>query len=245
MPYKKKFNKKKGYKKKGYKTSKKAKFSMVKQLNYNGFHCFKEKFMTTFPLTCDGNGDCAFTTGVGTGWSSPVYQFKLNQLGDVTHYQNMFDQYRITGIKMKIFPNSTVSGTVASTTGTDGTGTVATAFLPQPIPKLWYTYDADDSGNPASVLALFEKDVKTRTFNRDITIYIKNPCALSTTTKDPSSIVDVSNMVRRPIKSPWINTSDPDVGHLGIEWGLFGAQATQRYNPRVVLTYYFQCKGNN
>lgn len=236
-----------GGRKPRYRQNKSSRYSIVKELNYNGFHCFKEKYMTTLAMTCDGNGDCALTTTVGAGWSSPCWQFKLNQLGDVTNYQNMFDQYRITGVKMKIFPNHTNAAYPGSTTGTDGTGTVTTTYLPQPIPKFWYVYDANDAGNPGSMASAMEKNIKTLSFtDRPISIYIKNPCALSTTTVDPSSAVNITNMTRRPVKSPWLNLDTGiGVGHLGIEMGLFGAQATQRYNPRCVITFYFQTKGNN
>lgn len=227
--------------------NKSSRYSVVKSLNYNGFHCFKEKMMTTLALTCDASGDCAATTELGTGWSDDVYQFQLNTLGDVTHYQALFEQYRITGVKLKIFPNANVATTDGTTTGTDGTGNVATAYAPTPIPKFWWNYDFNETTNPATIEKLMEKNVKTTTFDRPITIYIKNPTILSTTTLDPSEDISTTNMIRRTVKSPWLNLTDEGIacGHLGVEFGLFGAQPTARYTPRMVVSYYFQCKGQN
>lgn len=232
---------------KGGRVAKDKRYGIVKQLNYNGFHCFKEKFMKTLSMTATTDGDACYSPGApGGGFGAASWKFQLNDLGDLADYGALFDQYRITGVKIKIFPQFTQSITPWSTTGSDGTGTVATASVTQPLPNLWYTYDTNDANNPANIGAVLEKDPKMVRFNKPVSIWIANPHVLSTTTKDANSSINVGNMVRRPVRSPWLafTTDGTSTSHLGVELGLFGAQASQRYNMRAVVTYYFQTKGN-
>lgn len=226
--------------------NKSSRYSIVKRMNYNGFHCFKEKYMFTFRMDTDANGDCANSTAGGTGWGSPVYTNKLNQLGDITNYQNLFEQYRITGIKLKIFPNRTEALTPGESSSPGGTQISETTYWP--IPKLWYNYDNNDGVNPPDILTLMERDPKLVMIkDKPISIYIRNPSVLSQgVMQTVASTAPTTSVTTRPLKSPWLNlTADGvNVGHVGLEFGIFGAQPSTTFRLRTVATFYFQCKGN-
>ncbi len=208
------------------------KYGIVKQMNYNGFHCYKEKVFQQVTLAPGIDGSCAFG---GTPWAGDVKQFVFSDITDSANLVQLHDEYRITAIKLKVFPVWTSADADTSTTP-----------LSQHVgncPVLWYNYDFNDATNPSSFGSLMERAPKTVLFDKPISIFIKNPHVLALTSNDPSLPVDITNMVRRPKRSPWLGTTHPNVAHLGLQWGLFGAPPNGSLRVNTVMTYYFQCKG--
>lgn len=250
-----------GYRKYGRKRAfKEKRYGIVKQLNYNGFHCFKEKTFKELSFLTSGDGTAMLSSTTGTtGWSQKVPTWKLDDLTDIANYRGLFDEYRLTGVKLKFFPqwdnaatdvaivHDTVgqetlpSGGAGNTFDSETTGNNQSSN----IPIFFYNKDRNEASNPSTLANMMEKDPKMVRWNKPISVYITNPTVLNPVVKDPNLAPSLTNQVRKPMRSPWLSlaTGTP-VEHLGLECGICSADVNTRYQCNVLVTYYFQCKGN-
>lgn len=250
------------YRKQG-RPNKAKRYAIVKEMGYNGFHCFKEKVFKTYTITTDLDGAGMLSTSdpPTDGWSESSQTYQLSDLTDHLSYQGLFDEFRITGVSIKVFPLWDAASSIVQTAG-ETTGEIYNTVSPPAVvnttatdidsqtnsfqvPYIFWRIDKNDVTNPASVSAMMEKDPKFMRWNGTKKIYVQNPTVLALASNDPTEAVDVNNMIRRPVKSPWLSLqTGRSAKHMGLELGIMNAQPSSRHPINCVLTYYFQCKGN-
>jgi len=149
--------------------------------------------------------------------------FTFNQLPNATEFGVLFDQYKITFIKLKFYLSVD-----------PGAQTAATAIYP----RMWWAVDNDDSSGPASLNELREHgDVKTEILHPDrpVEVTIK-PAVLSNVyrTAITSSYV--------PQWGQFVDMAAQDVPHYGLKYGIDNFTNTN-YTLRVEGQMWFQCRG--
>ena len=242
MVYKRRYRpRKKGRRRMGRRNylSKNKKFAVVKELNNAGFHQFKETFAQTIRFTTDAQGKAMW--GAGTGFSQETLGiWTLNQIlqSQEDAYKVLFSQYRMTGIRMKIFPGFNVAST--DTIDTDGTSTFA-----ENLPRLYLKTDYSSVTNPDDWASYLSTNPKVFRFNKPLTIWLK-PRIQHPVTADTGSSLDVTNMRRVVSKlQKWCSSSTMDINHGGIKLGLsMGDVPSSNISFDAVTTFYFQMKQN-
>lgn len=94
-------------------------------------------------------------------------RFQLNDVISPSDFTNLYDRYKITGVKITFIPlvNQGYTGISTSTNQSSAT-----------IPTINYCVDYDDSVVPVTSLDILEKmDAKVRRLDRPFSVYIKNP----------------------------------------------------------------------
>lgn len=252
MPYKnrRKFVRKKVVRPRRRFLRKKTKFGIVKSLNYNGYHTFKERCVGTVDFSTAADGSAYSVQSVTFNPSATAkssWQFALNDMADFSSYQRLFQSAMLTGIKLKIFPNHNSSNT-------SQTGTIAqtgATLQSESIPTLLWKNDTNSVTQPSSFQNLLKRDPHNRYFTRPVTIFIKNPAVFSLTNIEPAGPTNVGNMVRQPIQRQWlnidgnVNAAGGTVQHAGLSMGLMNATANSIIPYQFIATYYFQCKHVN
>lgn len=145
--------------------------------------------------------------------------FKLSDCPNVTEFSNLFDQYMITKIVMKLYPASNVahSGT------TNQIATLRVGCDP-------------DGGSDTANTELAQRKHTDLYLDRNRSFVIYNPSILKEVYRS------VSTTTYEPKTKCWVDMATTDVPHysLNFDWV---------YNPvtdpsvKVEYTYYFKCKG--
>lgn len=202
-------------------------YRMPKKTNY-GFYKFKE--------VCDLTSKANVAAGPGLGVGG-VFNFQLLDLFNLVPYSNLFDMFKITGVKLKfifgINSGQVIPGSVANQTG---------------LPILTVSHNHDPNiGAPTSLNDILNDDsVKNYRTDRVFNVYIKNPTP---------QIVDVSGNVI-PIyqniskQNFWLCTNgngssidQTTVKHYGLRWWLDNSfNSTTSVSCKVYATYYFSMK---
>lgn len=190
-------------------------------------HSFKRTFRVT-----DVIGSYSATTGITTPISAAI-AFSLNQLPGVSEFTNLYDQYKINGISVKIQPLLT-EGIASAVSGT----TAAWGF-----PKLSTVLDFDDSTNPATELVMLQYgSLKQTGAFREHKRYFKPK--IRQAALDAGGAI-TANTVRN---AGWLDVANPDVPHYGIKVYHPGpiASGTPLVSSSIAYsiyaTVYFQCK---
>lgn len=157
------------------------------------------------------------------GVYTTAFSFKLADLPGVGDFENLFDFYRISFVKLH-FQLST----------TPDAGAAATASYP----VMYYTRDYDDAAVPLSINDIYQRGNMKRV--------VLHPNKLVTVTLKPA----VNDLVYKtalassytPKWREWIDMSNTDVPHFGLKIGL-----ENWTHPSAGLfvraEYWFQCKG--
>jgi len=155
-----------------------------------------------------------------------IFKFRLSDLPNYTDFTNMYEQFKITGVKLRFIPNF---GTESSSTASAYTEAFA------------YCIDrgANDYVNTAITFdgLLEHQDVKIRTSQRGtINLWIGAPSA-----HQPADAVIQSAYVR-----PWLDsdqTSSVNVDHHGLKFAFQTVRPTANANRfKVYATYYVKCR---
>lgn len=255
MPFKKTFRRrrpkiaKRPFKRRAFK---KAVIPSAVKAGRAGVHYFKRtlntydetgKFSVDGTVLSKGVGNSIFyvsntaAAGLGLSYGTFVYEMSLNNIPNVTEFSNLFDQYKIHKVVLKIVSYQT-SSTVAPSDGTVG-GLTGGFFH--------YAIDHDDVSVPAAsevgvnTLRQYPSYKKRRIVQNRPTVIVIRPKVQTTMLGNLGG--DAYGPARR---NPWI-----DMGYLTVpHFGLKGV--VEMFNPNdnvsiiplyIETTYYFSCKG--
>lgn len=145
--------------------------------------------------------------------------FALSDLGSVTDFSNLFDQYRITCIVMRIFP--TMNSADNNTTNV--------------IPVIRMNVDCD-GGSDTTASELAQKGHKDLSLSGPRTFVMKNLSILREVYRSPTTTS------YEPKKKVWLDMATPDIPYysLNMDWLIAPAGS---WSSRVECDYYFTCKG--
>lgn len=174
------------------------------------------------------------TTSQQYGSSSDIYTvggamlFRLSDVASSTDFTGLFDQYRISGVKLRIWWN----------------GTQANVGSNVPAPRMMYTVDYDDA-EPATALDLILRQRNTTKIHqfangRPLTLYIKPMSA--------SANYNYSNLTQSYApKRQWLDANNANTEHYGLKFRLddvwMPEQSTTSSLFRVECTYYIKGRG--
>lgn len=195
-------------------------------------HRFKEMFK----FADIGAGPGAFASGV-------LAPAGISQLTNSASFINMFDLYKITGIKYKIVPrfNSSEVGAYSTTS----------------LPQLYLATNRDPFCPPAATVGdiLNDDTCKVHSLSRPISWYVKAPkpdMSVAITIAEQQYVAPQNWQLGVSTKyQPWLTTGGGNqsldqsaLKHYGLRWAL------DNYNPfsvsvDVYATLYFQCKEQN
>lgn len=174
-----------------------------------------------FKRSCD-LGNVVLDTNTPTLIPQPL-TFRLNQLPASTEFTDLFDNYRITYVKLMIRLN--VSPDAQSPT---------TAVYP----RILYVRDYDDSVIPSSVDVLRQYgncQQKVLNPNENMVITLK-PAIRNLVSRDTSGQV-----VYSPKWKQWIDCAHSDTLHYGLKYAIENC-GNSNYTLNFQATYWFQCK---
>lgn len=243
MPFRRRYRprRKRHYRRRKAYVSKKAKFGIVKSLNNNGFHQFKETFSQKVVFNTDNRGKAMWTPVLGgTGFgqeSGGVWSLNQIETSQMNAYKALFSQYRITGIRMKIFPGHNVSNV-------DSIDTLGESTYSEKLPRLYLKTDYAKTENAADWGSFLSRNPKCILFNKPLTVWLK-PRVQTTVTQDTDEDIDVTNMRSVVARlQRWCNTVNMDIFHGGVKIGLSMSDVPSATNISfdAVTTYYFQLK---
>lgn len=181
-----------------------------------------------------GPGTVALTNTGITGWAlagttadaNNLYQFggafqaQLNQVEQWGDFAQLFDRYKISGVKLKFIPltNSSEVGNA--------------------VPMIAYAIDLDDASVPSSYAELNQKyNVHKKRLDKPCSIYIKPRVA--------SSIYSGLTSGYAVGKPMYIDCNDPGVPHYGLKYWIrdmsLGSTTTNTV-VRIETTYYLSLK---
>lgn len=223
------------------KFNKNRKFAAVKELNNAGFHQFKETISQNVAFTTDNRGKSMWSSAAGTGFNQATGGiWTLNDIlsTQMDAYKVLFNQYRITGIRMKLFPGFNVAST-------DTVDTTGESVYAENLPRLYLKTDYANVTNPATWADYLSTNPKVFRFNKPLTIWLK-PRIQQPVTADTESSLDVTNMRRVVAKlQRWCSSTTMDINHGGVKLGLsMGDVPSSNISFDAVTTFYFQMKQN-
>lgn len=159
--------------------------------------------------------------------SSGIFKFKLNDLPGATDFTNMFEQFKITGVKLKFMP------TIGTESNPNYTGTVM-----EPLATA-IDRGANDLvvAGPSFSSLLENQDVKLRNSQKPFSVYIGSP-----TFHQPA---DAASQVT--YRLGWLDSelsTSRDVDAHGLKYAFPATRsATNAIWYRVYATYYIKCRG--
>lgn len=158
-----------------------------------------------------------------TGYKYGALTFKLSDLSNYTEFVNLYDQYRILGVKVEFRPRVTSADANPLSTLVQF-GDLVTAI------------DHNDSSAPGSQNELYAyKRMKTTNMLKGQTRYIK-----------PSVLIQMyESAISTGYGSKWrqwLDTNDYDVPHYGLKYAIAPSNSATTVTIGVILTFYFQCK---
>lgn len=143
------------------------------------------------------------------------FNFSMNDMPNFTELTSLYDNYKLTGVKVKCMP---LFQTDSNSTGTINNVTNVPIF---------YAIDRTDDVAPPTVDALLEyNDHKIGSAFKGFQVWIPNP-----------KFQDATAAVR----GGWVSTSNPSLNWYGLKVAIppTGTVGTRMY---VLFTYYVSCK---
>jgi hypothetical protein len=181
-------------------------------------HYFKRTFLQEVNITNAGF--------VGGGTLGSSIETQLNNLPNHEDFTDLYDSYKICGVKKRFMFNRNTS---------DAGPTAAGYEIPQLITVNDYNDKTDLSNqNKALEYASF----KTSRLDRPITRYYKPAIAIDI-------LNDASSTAGMITKGRWISTAVVDVEHYGLKWAVDTINDATGQNVgtlRVYTTVYLACK---
>lgn len=164
----------------------------------------------------------------GTAQLGGSFAFQLQSCIQHTDLTNLFDRYRISGIKLDFLYQQNTSDTAGGSC----------------LPVMWSAYDFDDDTPPVNVLTLQVKGYcrqRVLNANRNFSVYIK-PRVL----KAVQLTAGAGDVAASSDRSGWFNSVNDDVQHLGFKLWLDNWMGSTAEAPKCMLTiqptYYLQLK---
>lgn len=202
------------------------KFGMTKSLNYKGVVFWKEKYQIEIPMVVQA----------GTNTFCGYQSFKLGDLNNVANFQRMWDYYKITGVKVTVFPMN-ASVPVVNASG------LSQYVTPQLAMKV--DYDAGAVWQTWQQALESSARVWQLTGDRTRKLYIKpriNQLAQETPTTPGANVVNFSSSKVQN----WVDTRFDDVEYHGIQIAVHNPpnSSTDEADLQVLFTYYIAFKGH-
>jgi len=149
--------------------------------------------------------------------------YKLSSVIDSTDFTNLYDKYKIVGVKLKIMYQ-------ANTASTGGNSV---------MPVITYCPDHDDAAIPGSLNIVSTKAAsrsRILTADKPVNIYIKPKVGVALYQGLFTGFGTGSNM--------FINASNPDVQHYGFKFWVNNFYTPAGANNQITIqpTYYIACK---
>lgn len=233
----------------------KVKYGLTKTVNHGGFYAFKEKTISRINLVAAaGPAEAPNTTssclgGFGTnlgmthslnGTIPMVDNAFCNR--QYRSYSELFEYWRITGVKIKILPNA-------------DTKTISAVPASRQVPTLWYYFDSNrGKSTPLNIDIVQRKSrVKYRRLDRVRSIFHK-PHISKIVVQDATAAVALGNesYVPKVGSNDWIPTSSTSgyepglTEYAGLHMGLLMPSTVPGtvFPYTIVLTTYYEFKGN-
>lgn len=186
-----------------------------------GLHYFKRKFVVA-NITASTNAVGVQTNAAG------ALTFALSSLPSSTDYTSLFDQYKITGVKLDFIPfGDTVNLPITSMTGSSS--------LISPGGPLILAPDYDDATTPATASLLLEyQSCKVIPVPKRHRMYVR-----------PKFAMEVYNGVSSAYgaRSGWLDCANSNVAHYGVKYYMNAPSvASSSFTYQVWATMYFACK---
>lgn len=202
--------KKSGYKKKGYKKNYKKYSYKKRRPNTMGINFIKRKCLKT---------DIAINNP-----QQITLNFSLNDLPNSSDFTNLFDFYRICGVKLQFIFQSNNQDT--------GSNTVLS------IPVMHYIADYDDSiGFSNENQALEKEGIKTKRIDKPFTYYLVPRISNEIYNNGITTAYALNN------KKQWIDCNSSGVAHFGLKAWVSSGVNTITGQFKIYATYYLQFKG--
>lgn len=180
--------------------------------------------------TADGNGSCQVGSWGTAGYMNTAQvggslQFKLESAVDYGDFAQLFDRYKITGVKLKFMYQENI--------GSTGNNSL--------LPTFNYSFDGDDADVPTTQLMVTKKQYchsKVLNGNKSFSLFIKPRITAPTTL---SGTYTTS-------KAKWVDcNTGTGVPHYGVKFWLkdwtYGTVSTPVLNLLTIQpTYYFALK---
>lgn len=155
-----------------------------------------------------------------------AYKWRMNDLPNYTEFTNLFDEYRITGVKLKFLYTGSNSNS----------GTVLTQWSP-----FVYTVIDNDDAAPLAAVTDYEQ-YTTCKVNKLLNVpsrFIKPKMSLAAYGGAFTSYTNMQNI--------WVDSASPGVEYYGFKMGidtnpLGGAGANLIGRLRVVAKVYLECR---
>lgn len=216
------------------KSKRRPKARMSKALISSSVYHFKRNF-ETIPLGSISNTTEIEEQDTNNGLS---FQFKLSDLPGVSDFANLFDDYRINKVVLKLIPQITSSNMPYNAAAGAGAGTGLGRN-----PRVFYAADYDDSNVVTSINALRQYgNVKVRPVvgNKPIKIII-TPAISQEILRTPSTTAYA------PKWKQWLDLAYNDVPHYGIKMWVEDCDGIAAGTPTAAIfkvegTMYFSCK---
>lgn len=181
------------------------------------------------PGSYDGNGSQFLTSVVADSMANcyqfgASYIFKLSSVVDPTDFTNLYDKYKILGVKLRIMMQSN-SATVAGQSV---------------LPIISYAADHDDAATPSNLYTITTKaGYKTKVLGVNksyIDVYIKPKPAVAMY-QGTFSGYGITGQ-------PWCNSANPDIQHYGFKFWInnFYMPTNGMNQIEIQPTYYLALK---
>lgn len=161
---------------------------------------------------------------------SKAFSFQLTDMPNVTEYGALYDQYKITGIALRVIPKtSQFQGGTSGSTAVIGYGQVVTCI------------DFDDAANPTSKDELLQYQNAKVTRSSVLHKRFIKPRIL-----DTIWVNSLSSGYQAVIPG-WVDMANSNLPHYGIKlWvdapATAGGTSSSSISYDVYATYYFKCK---
>lgn len=166
---------------------------------------------------------------VAASGSAMTYDFapSLSDLSNKAAFKDLFDQYRIVGLKLRFDPQ--VSQIVNTTN--------LSPVLPDLL--MYSVLDFNDAATLSSTAKATEyQTCKITRFSKPHIRYFK-PCVVQNTTDS------AANSYNKTYQSPWIATTNDLIAHLGVKVLTDPNSGSGTWRWSVSATYYIQFKNVN
>ena len=186
-------------------------------------------FKRTVQLT-PYSGATPFTTNIVRNDSSlgqGIVKCALSDLNGYTDFTNLFEQFKMTAIKLSFYPYIGDSANV-STTGS-GAGNMS--------PLAYAVNRSNSTTNPTFAQLMEDQDVKVVSSQKPFSVWINAPKFYA-----PADGLTIAQE-----KTGWLSSTDQgfNVHHYGLRFAFDQIQTTAQVGFRVFATYYLSCKNPN
>lgn len=180
-------------------------------------HLFKRTVLQTVAITNAG------FVGAQTLFGTLGIEHQLDSLPNYSDFTNMYDSYKICGIKKKFVFNRNNADVQLTTAGAE-------------LPMLLTVNDFNDKTDPANENAMLEyASFKQARLDRPVKRYFRPSILLG----------DGTSTTSNSVKSRWLSTADADAEHFGLKWAVntvSTATGATIGTLKVYTTYYIACR---